>query len=195
MRVRQLDLDDVRVRAVGGDPPEGLGRKRLATLALAGFPDVLRVERPVGRRDEAGSLAGRETQDDVDVGSCQEVREEALLVLERGNDSGVDPVGPEVDDGSTDLLGGGAGEPVDIGRDDARACAELCLLLAREIVIEPVDDEDRDEDEGQRDDPDEAQRQARLERPGDEPLQDSGQPSPARGVSVRRTRSRPLGPS
>jgi hypothetical protein len=118
-----------------------------------------------------------------------------LLVLERGNDSAVHPVGPEVDDGSTDLLGGGAGEPVDIGRDDARACPQFGLLLTREVVVEPVDDEDGDEDERQRDDADEAERQARLEGPGRELPQKSRQPAPGGRVSVRRTRSRPLGPS
>ena len=153
------------------------------------------MERPVGGRNEAGSLAGREAQDDVDVGSRQEVRQEALLILERRDDSRIDPVGLEVDDGCTDLPGGAAGDPVDVGRDDAGACPQLRLLLPREIVVKPVDDEDGDEDERQRDDRDEAERQARLERPGRELPQNSWQPAPGWGVSVRRTRSRPLGPS
>jgi hypothetical protein len=153
------------------------------------------VECPVRGRDEAGSLASRETQHDVDVGAGQKVREEALLVFELGDDSKIDPVGVEVDDRRTDLPGDATGDPVDVSRDDARARPQLRLLLPSEVVVEPVDDEDRDEDERECDDPDEPERQARLERSWGEPPQDSGQPSPSRGVSVRRTRSRPLGPS
>ena len=75
----------------------------------------------------------------------------------------------------------------------ARDCSSACCW--REVVVEAVDDEDRDEDERERDDPDEAERQARLERPRGELPQESRQPSPPTGVSARRRRSRPLGPS
>jgi hypothetical protein len=159
---------------------------------------VFRVERAVGGWNETGSLAFRETEDDVDVGSSQKVREETLLLHERSDDRGIDAVRLEIDDRSTDLEGGGAGEPIDIRRDDAGPRAQLGLLLAREVVVEAVYDEDRNEDEGERDDPNEAERQARLERPRCQLPQDSWQPTPPTrptGVSARRTRSRPLGPS
>jgi hypothetical protein len=152
------------------------------------------VECPVGGWHKA-PLARWETQDDVDVGAGQEVRDEALLVFERGDDRGIDPVGVEVDDGCADLPCGPARDPVDIGRDDVGSRPQFGLLLTREVVVEPVDDEDGDEDERQRDDADEAERQARLEGPGRELPQKSRQPAPGGRVSVRRTRSRPLGPS
>ncbi len=67
----------------------------------------------------APSPAGQ-TQDDIDVGAGQEVREEALLVFERGDDGGMDTVGLEVDDGCADQLSDLARDPVDVGGDDAR---------------------------------------------------------------------------
>ena len=67
----------------------------------------------------------------------------------------------------------------------------------REVVVEPVEDEDRHEDQRQRDDRDERDGQATLEGPRHEPAQAVREPDPTPPgrVSARRRRSRHRGPS
>ena len=60
---------------------------------------------------------------------------------------------------------------LDVRVDRLRALVEVGLLLAREVVVEPVDDEDRDEQQGQRDDGHEGAGQATLEGSREEPAQ------------------------
>ena len=63
----------------------------------------------------------------------------------------------------------------DVRRDGLGALVEVGLLLAGEVVVEPVDDEDRDERQGQRDDGQEGAGQATLEGPREEPAQPTRQ--------------------
>ena len=91
------------------------------------------------------------------------------------------------------LLGPGP----DVLVDGLRALVEVRPLLAREVVVEPVDDEDRDEQQGQRHDRHEGAGQATLEGAGEEPAQSTRETSSALvgSISARRMRSRHLGPS
>jgi hypothetical protein len=75
--------------------------------------------------------------------------------------------------------------------DDARPMGQVSLLLASEVIVEAVDDEDGDEGQRQGDDADEAKCQARLEGPRGEPAEER-QPAAVRRFSARRTRNRRL---
>ena len=57
---------------------------------------------------------------------------------------------------------------------------EVGRLLLREVVVEAVDDEHRDEQQGQHDDRDEGDGQAALERAGHEPAHGGARASVAR---------------
>ena len=73
----------------------------------------------------------------------------------------------------TGLVGPAAVSEIDdhVGLDELRPLIEVDLLLAGEVVVEAVDDEDGHQAERQRDDEQEGQRQATLEGPREEPAQ------------------------
>ena len=75
---------------------------------------------------------------------------------------------------------------LDALEDGVGPLIEIGLLLAREVVIEAVDDEDRDQQEGQGHDREEGAGQPTLECPWDEPAQATRKA----GSAFRRCRQR-----
>ena len=133
---------------------------------------------------------------DLDVGLAEVVGDEPLQVV----------VGHPLEDDRVHLAtspdhrppdGGDAGHALDVRVDRFGTLVEVGLLLLGEVVVEPVDDEDRDDQQGQRDDGQEGHRQSTLEGPWEEPAQTTGEAgAPLHGtISARRTRSRHLAPS
>jgi hypothetical protein len=80
--------------------------------------------------------------------------------VERGDDGGIRDVVP-IDDWSQP--GGLGRQRRDVGGDRPGAVLEIGALLFQEVIVEAVEDQERDEQQRQRDDRDERQRQARLE--------------------------------
>jgi hypothetical protein len=174
------------------------------------------VERPAGGRDDRVGVAAahRSTaEDDVDVGLGQAIGHEPLdgVRPERGGDLRVDDVVGADDRRTVGVL---VVERVDEPRDEVGPGDEIRSLLLAELVVETVQDEDRDEEQGEPDDPGEAEGEPALEglrteppdavrdqpRPGAATRGCAGRGGAGRGgrsgrVSVRRMRSRRPGPS
>ena len=144
-------------------------------------------------RDEPFQLAiGDEaTERDLDIGLAEMVGDEALkgVTGHRLEDGRID-LAVETDDRAT--LRRVRRERLDVGVDRCGTLVEVGLLLLGEIVVEPVDDDGRHEQECQRDDREERAGQAALEGPWQEPAQASRKTgSPLRsGPSARRMRNR-----
>ena len=135
-----------------------------------------------------GALALRDgpAERQRDVGLGQLVGDDPLLVgiEDRVQDARVDrAVGPHDRIHRPDGL---VRPRLDVLGDGLRALVEVGPLLAGEVVVEAVDDEDRDEQQGQGHDGHEGAGQAALERSGEEPAQSKRNA----GAPVRRVAQR-----
>jgi len=119
----------------------------------------------VGRHDRSRVTAarGRQPEDDVDVGLGEQVRDQARLA--RGSEDRRDiRVHGVVGQDHRPAAGVARVEGVDVLRHELGPDLEVGQLLGPELVVEAVEDEDRDQQEGQADDAGEPERQATLER-------------------------------
>ena len=120
-----------------------------------------------------------------DVGLAEAVGDEPLWSVGRRSPARTAGSTSFIESTTGPGLGGPVGQRLDVRVDRFRALVEVGHLLAREVVVETVDDEDRDERQRQRDDGQEREGQAALEGPRDEPAQTTRQP----GSRARPARS------
>ncbi len=175
----------------GGVLDRHRGRRGDRVRGLAGPRErrPQRRERTLGGRHERDlerAVPGRQTERHLDVGLGDEVRQQLLAVglLEQEGDLRVDLAVGVHDELRRELLVDVADDRLEHGRGP-RGEVDLGLLV--EVVVDPVDDRDRGEREGQGDDDDGREREARLECPRGEPAQHP--------LNARRTRTRLRGPS
>ena len=195
---------------VGQLDPERVRREDATAAVILAPADVVLLElagrrRRLERQQDRGILARREglrlavedvlPERDPDVRLAEPVGDEPLLgrIGELLEDAGIDLV-VEPDDRAA--LRRRLGQRIDVLGDRLRALLEICELLAAEVVVEAVDDEDGDETQGQGDDRQEGEGQPALESPREEPAQAHREAdTPRITLSARRRRSRHLGPS
>jgi hypothetical protein len=160
-------------------------------LILARFCRQRHLDGPVRRWQEGLGCAGAKA--DPDLGLGQQIGQDATLSggVQLGEDGRVRDV-IRTDDGPQPRpVGCSSGD--DLGNGLA-AIGQVSSLLLEEIVIQPVEDEQRDEDQCQDDDGDKRQRQPGLEGVRRQRTQPAASPAGRLpGVSARRMRSPPPG--
>ncbi len=147
-------------------------RRGFAGLALARGDQDIHLELAVGGRDEDDLLvdAREMAEADGDVGLAQLIGDDAAeLLLAHGLGDGRRHATFRVDDRAPER--GVMGDVLDDRADRVEPALEVALRLRREVVVEPVDDEDGHHREGQRDDRHERDRQPPLERAWQEPAE------------------------